>query len=360
MNMRCSFALWGAVLVAAAAARAQQATYEYLCPSGRTWADMNDHGQVVFRTSDPNSGGFGLARYTDGAGLQELLPATYWGISPPQVNNAGQIAVTTRAPGRGFEAALYTPGMGITQLNTLGSGESGAYGLNNLGQVVGNVVHQWNDVAFRFDPSSGMHVVPGAGGSPGMNAATGINDAGQIAGVWSDPQTRLKAVRYTPGLGIEIIGTLGGTEAYAQGINSRGDVFGWSETAAGVEHNFLYTDETGMVDLGVLALTLQLTDMNDETWISGTDYTSHTAVIWSPNTGFIDLNSLLPAGMPGTLWEALSVNNEGQVLAWGDLDGRHGLYRITVLQLPEPGAAAAMVLMAVSGCRRRRGRGTGH
>jgi probable HAF family extracellular repeat protein len=80
------------------------------------------------------------------------------------------------------------------------------------------------------------------------------------------------------GKGLTDLGTLGGNETFAYGINDAGQVVGYSYTAAGDLHAFI----TG------------------------------------PNgVGMTDLNSLLelPAGI--VLWEAHGINNVGQVIAIG-------------------------------------------
>jgi probable HAF family extracellular repeat protein len=51
---------------------------------------------------------------------------------------------------------------------------------------------------------------------------------------------------------ITTIPTLGGGASNALRINSSGQVVGSSTTAAGDTHAFIYSDLTGMVDLGTL------------------------------------------------------------------------------------------------------------
>lgn len=51
------------------------------------------------------------------------------------------------------------------------------------------------------------------------------------------------------------LGTLGGARSAALGIGADGRVVGWSETANGETHAFLWTPERGMIDLGTLGGT---------------------------------------------------------------------------------------------------------
>lgn len=83
------------------------------------------------------------------------------------------------------------------------------------------------------------------------------------------------AVCYTPGVGFERLGDLGGPWTRAMGINSRGDVVGYgfldaSGFTPSNQHAFLYTDTRGMVDLGLFGGTSAgAADINDDGWICG-------------------------------------------------------------------------------------------
>ncbi len=110
------------------------------------------------------------------------------------------------------------------------------------------------------------------------------------------------------------LGTLGGFgEAYAHGINERGQVVGDSPAADGNSHAFLWTPNSPagvMSDLGIPAGSSFSTarDINDAGVIAG--YTNHSALIWDGQ-----MNVLPP--LPGqTASRAFSINNEGDVVGW--------------------------------------------
>lgn len=75
------------------------------------------------------------------------------------------------------------------------------------------------------------------------------------------------------------LGTLGGTETYPSDINDSGQIVGYSDTAAGAHHGFLYSTGT-MIDLNAAVDALpqgwiltSANGINDLGWIaaSGTD-----------------------------------------------------------------------------------------
>ncbi len=161
------------------------------------------------------------------------------------INDRGQVAGS--AEGMAF---LWEDGRWL-DLGTLGGEFSGAEALNERGQVVGSaatterLAGEWSflEASHAFLWSDGkMHDLGTLGGAE--SDAVGINERGQVVG-WSETRSgATRAVLWENGK-IRDLGTLGGKESRAVAINDRGQVVGWSETAKTVDrraiiHAFLW------------------------------------------------------------------------------------------------------------------------
>ena len=185
------------------------------------------------------------------------------------INDVGQIvgsAEVGRTDAQGYDinrAFLWTDGAGMQDLGTLGGYSSWAYAVNNRGQVVGHsetgrydsygtpVVH-----AFLWEAATGMVDLGTLGGL--ASGAVDINEQGQIVG-WSQIRSGWnRAFLYSPGDGMVSLGTFSGTgDSIARGINEDGIIVGEADTgytdASGrIVHAFIYSAATGLYDLDTL------------------------------------------------------------------------------------------------------------
>ncbi len=161
------------------------------------------------------------------------------------------------------------------------------------------------------------------GGS--RTVASGINDAGQVAGYSITSEFDWHAFVTGPGgKGMRDLGTLGGGFSQAYGINNAGQVVGQSDKSRGspLSQPFITSpDGVGMRELGALGgIYDRPTGINDAGQVVGSSYTDedrtrHAFVTGPDGEGMIDLNSLvdMPAGL--ILYEARAINNAGQVIA---------------------------------------------
>jgi len=99
-----------------------------------------------------------------------------------------------------------------------------------------------------------------------------------------------------PSFTITDLGTLGGNESNALGINNSGQIVGYSRTNSNLDHAFLW-DRGSMVDLGTLGGdTSRAADINDFGQIAGTSFRQigpiHTphAFLWE-NGAMTDLGT---------------------------------------------------------------------
>ena len=91
------------------------------------------------------------------------------------------------------------------------------------------------------------------------------------------------------------LGTLGGAESEAFGVNNFTQVVGWAFVPSGVEHAFLWTKATGMRDLGTLGgSSSRAYAINDNGQVVGYAYTvagEKHAFLWTATDGMRDLGT---------------------------------------------------------------------
>lgn len=304
-------------------------------------------------------------------------------IQPRALNASGVVAgYHYFESSRQFHAAVYANGT-VKDLGTLPGGtDSSAAGINASGQVVGcsdrgdGLVH-----AFLYTNNAMIDLGTLPGGA--TSCATGINDNGQIAG-WSDtrqPNTSWPqpehAFKYTNGVMTDLgnlgsnfavfsranainasgqvvgyslndygdrrafiysagnmisLGTLGGSESVALGINSLGHVVGWSYTINDASSRAFIHSGGAMIDLGSLD-----DGFKTARGINGSDtvvgYTPNSgdgpAFIYTATKGVQDLNSFIDTSKY-YLREAHAINEAGQIIASGRYtDMRSGTFLLT-------------------------------
>lgn len=146
----------------------------------------------------------------------------------------------------------------VTPIPSLGGVETYIGDLNEVGQVVGRSFTSGisNMRAFKWSASTGsvnLGTLPGGGASE----AWAINNSGVVCGIATNSAGRRRAVKWVGNV-ITDLGTLGGNESGALGINDRGDIVGYAETGANDINGFpirravVWPSGGGIVNLGVL------------------------------------------------------------------------------------------------------------
>jgi probable HAF family extracellular repeat protein len=340
--------VWG--LVAASTASAASTTYA-IKEIGPLYGgisevnDINDSGQVVGRANTP-TGAYAFL-YEDGQiqYLGTLPDATCQSSAALGINDSGQVVGYSCASDGLFHIFLYSEGTGMQDLGVLGGACPGPFtldtrirtmGINDSGQVAG----------WRCDPTG--NPAPGeplvqaslySGGKwqdlgvlPGgryESAAYAINDSGQVVG-YSDyvpcpscPRIQ-SAILYSESTGMQDLGVLDDDiccpVSVASDINASGQVVGYS-----VGHAFLYPDSNGqMKDLGTLggpdSGAYGINDSGQVVGYSSTPASRGHAFVYSGGQ-MQDLNDLIPAGFGWHLHEARAINNSGQIVGEGTING---------------------------------------
>ena len=144
------------------------------------------------------------------------------------------------------------------------------------------------------------------------SAVTAMNGSGQVVGYSYTATGATHAFIYSNGVMTDL-GTLpGGTYIIPSAINDSGQVVGYSMTAAGVAHAFLYSNGV-MADLGTFGGRDSFaTAINNSGQVTGWSFTadgSTHAFLYSSSVGMTDLGTL---GGPDST--AYAINNSGQVV----------------------------------------------
>ena len=206
-------------------------------------------------------------------------------------NNVGQVVgfkLVVDEHGQGYKRAyLYTTNRTI-DLGTFGGKQSDAIAINDGGEVVGHLYTQYHDGPKRAVLYHGGKVIEiGTFGGNNSNGVA-INTQGQVVGYADLPGGDQRAFLFAQGK-MKNLGTLpGGTQSFAYGIDGRGRVVGASDAKDSALRAFIYSD-------GVMQ----------------------------------DLNKLIPADSGWVLTEAKGINEAGQIVGYGFLDGERRAFLLT-------------------------------
>ena len=182
-----------------------------------------------------------------------------------------------------------------------------AVAVNNLGHVVGSLQRDGRSQAVLW--TDGELVLLEGLSENGESRATDLNDAGVIVGSADDAEGRERAIRWIDGTP-EDLGTLGGQEATALGINQAGQIVGVSETEGDLQ-GFLWNDGTlTALPPGPDAGFAYAEDINDlgvvVGWSAG-GAIAQDATVWVDG---------VPTKLPSLAYEAAAsaINNRGEIV----------------------------------------------
>lgn len=230
----------------------------------------------------------------------------------------------------------------MTQLSTLGGDNGVASAVNNAGQVVG-----WSETSFHdptcnapqvlqfkatlWDPSGQIHALPQFRNDPD-SAAVAINNNGQVVGISGicsnaiGGYSAIHAVLWQNGRVIDL-GNIGGHGWNTPvSINDNGEVAGFANVKGDIVsgqltanfHAFLWTRESGMVDLGTLPgdAISEATGINNQGQIVGTSYGAgftHPRAFLYQNGKMTPLDSLVVGDTTLSLIITGDINDEAEI-----------------------------------------------
>jgi probable HAF family extracellular repeat protein len=278
------------------------------------------------------------------------------GATAAGINESGQIAATICATTEFPSAALladgvYKPFAGSGRYNVLPFAWSTAINaggwvvgtLETGGTCVGNDYH-----TILYNPGTG--VTQDLGTMAGCSSqGLAINDAGQIAGYFSDTGGNSHAYLYSNGTAVDL-GNLGYQYAQANGINAGGQVTGYSYRGLGTAPDaFLWSDGV-MGDIGNLGGSSGSTGnaINVAGQVVGTSWTTGNAAqhafMYIAGT-MVDLNMQIPDVMAAkyTLVNAVAINDNGQIVVQGYVNSDTTQNTVTFLLTPLTPAVTPLV-----------------
>jgi probable HAF family extracellular repeat protein len=245
----------------------------------------------------------------------------------------------------------------MTALPTLGGNNGFANMINNRGEVAGSAENTAPDSTcaapqiFQFKPAvwdqGAIKELSTYAGDPD-GIAYAINDNGQVVGGSGDcaPFSPISLVNLFPFHALlwqtgtmTDLGSLGGT-GHGNGIvavdlNNKGQVVGNSDLPGDTNfHAFLWTETTGMQDLGTLpwdvnSAAISINDAGEMVGLSLDAKFNPRAFFWQ-NGVMTDLNALIPGGSPLFLLTGCSINSRGEIIgiavekSTGDVHGYLG------------------------------------
>jgi len=242
------------------------------------------------------------------------------------IDAAGRVVGFSETASGAVHAFVWPRGGALRDLGALGGPNSYASaillasGLGTLdGQIVGTI--DMKDGTTRAFIHSGGYDGPIQtllGTLGGKNSsAVGVNRRREVTGDSLTAQGDNHAFLYTGGSMIDL-GTLGGKNSFARAINALGHVAGVAETSSGAIHAFLFQDGL-MKDLGTLggakSAALGINLAGQVVGIADTAGGEEQAFLYDGS--MINLNSLLPPGSGWELTGAAAINDAGQITGTG-------------------------------------------
>jgi probable HAF family extracellular repeat protein len=305
---------------------------------------INNSGQAVGQSSAGHAAIWkqGQSSPTDLGTLSGGTTSQAYGV-----NDFGEVAGESENAQGAFHA-VHWYGSNNTLVDLTPSGEIGrAKGVNILGHVVGTSTFSgsYYEHAFYRDGSAlhDIHIFPNLS-SLSRSEATNINELDQVVGYSADPYNGYQAFVWSANSGMTSLPYLVGNTSIAWDNNNVGQVVGFSGDINWLGHACRWTkDNQGLwraSDLGSLSgfSTPSLSDYSEAFSINNLGQVvgssnapsngSPRAFIWY-NGRMVDLNQLIPQNSGWVLTSANDINDFGQIVGIGFLNGQLSVFLLT-------------------------------
>lgn len=230
------------------------------------------------------------------------------------LNNLGQVVGYSEIDSGGpTHAFLWDPARGMQDLGSLGGEFSQAWGVNDSSQVVGlALTAEPREVAFLWDPRHGMTILE----SQGWAEAYAVNNHGETTG-----RDGMRPVRWLPGGPPRDLGFVL-TDGHPTSINDLGQIAGISDLPGygGWMEAVIWNPDSTLIQLGAFSEAgSEARGINSSGEVVG--FSAHTiwdatvATYWDPQHQITDLNHFAP--FRWDLISAQGINARGDIVGLG-------------------------------------------
>ena len=290
---------------------------------------MSDRGEVVGivvpKGKEPHT------FFWDSSGKVQLLGRFqhFGNRYAPAINSIGQVSWTQRkghGDGASFSALIWNASRGLSELALDSDNEISTRDMNERGVVVGrvwNATGEWtaglwsNEEGLRLisQPSPDTKVIPRR-----------MNNRDQVVGVIKTKEKRVHAFLWSEG-NMTVVENLGREQVGFMDINEKGQAVGFSTVWAGeLKRSLSEKVRRPLKDLGKIGVTIwNLIQFG----ITEEEYA--IAILWEEGV-VVDLNLLIAPNSGWKLYWATAINDAGQIVGKGYIDGKHRPFLLTPIE----------------------------
>jgi probable HAF family extracellular repeat protein len=289
--------------------------------------DLNDNVQIagdVFAVADMPSG---FMRDTSGAITWTPSGADGRQTSNRAISSLGSVAGYIHGKGQPTQAFRWSASAGTSALSI--GDESAAFGINNTGDVAGSYRVGTDRRAFFWDRFGATYDLGKLDDSSfAQTFAYAVNDSQQVVGAATTGDGFIHAFIWSPSTGMRSLFP-GQQNSGAYAISNYGRITGFLQDKKGGWEVFIYDLKTGINEIYGPFKHVSFANGIDESGVA-VGQSDGKATLFLSLRAF-DLNQMIDGGTPWTLTTAYAINNQGQIVAAGTLNGVTRSFLLTPL-----------------------------